>query len=82
MPRSRSRRSSSRVTAQKGIAAKVSRQAADTNATVASLHFIANKVAEYGHANALTPPQGEHVTLPSELVDWVGSRKMEQGCWA
>jgi len=63
------------------MAAKASRQAADTNATVASLPFIATKVAEYGHANALTP-QGEHVTPPSELVDWVSSRKMEQGRWA
>ncbi len=68
MPKSKSSRSPSRVTAGKGIAAKASRQSADTNATVASLPFNANKDAEYGHATALAPSQGEHVTPPSDLV--------------
>jgi catalase len=44
------------------------RQAADTNATVVAMGHNANKASEHGLANGLSPPEGQHVAPPSDLV--------------
>jgi catalase len=50
------------------LAGKQARQLDDTNATVASLPFNANKAAEYGREHATVPLQGQHAAPPSDLV--------------
>jgi len=64
----RSKRSTSKVRPEKSIAGKQARQLSDTNATVASLPFNANKAAEYGLEHAIAPMQGQHSEPPSEMV--------------
>jgi catalase len=64
----RSKRSTSKVRPEKSMAGKQARQLDDTNATVESLPFNANKAAEYGRDHAVTPKQGQHAVPSSEMV--------------
>jgi catalase len=64
----RSKRSTSKVRPEKSMAGKQARQLDDTNATVESLPFNANKAAEYGRDHAVTPKHGQHAVPSSELV--------------
>jgi len=50
------------------MAGKQARQSGDTNATVESLPFNANKADEYGRDRAIAPLQGQHAAPPSDLV--------------
>jgi len=64
----RSKRSPAKVRPGKSLAGKQARQLDDTNTTVASLPFNANKAAEYGREHATVPLQGQHAAPPSDLV--------------
>jgi catalase len=46
----------------------VAQQAADVEATSSAMPFNATKAAEYGHANAVRPSEGQHVAPASSSV--------------
>ena len=63
-----SKRPASKARPEKAKADQQRRQLDDTNATVESLPFNANKAAEYGREHATAPPEGQHAAPPSDLV--------------